>query len=79
MTHAFETWQVQAVRFETSWSNHQSRGAIERLGARRDGVLRAHRRESNGTLGDLVVYSVLQHEWPSVRAGLEHRVAKDGG
>lgn len=76
MTHAFETWKVQAVRYETSWANQQSRTAIERLGARLDGVLRADRLEPNGVLRDTVVYSVLAHEWPGVKSGLEHRLRR---
>lgn len=72
--HAFDTLGVQCVRFETSWANQQSRQAIERLGARLDGVLRADRLESTGDLRDTVVYSILAHEWPSVRTGLEHRL-----
>ena len=76
MTHAFETLGCKAVRYETSWSNQQSRTAIERLGARLDGVLRADRLESNGALRDTVVYSVMAHEWLSVRAGLEHRLRR---
>ncbi|MDF8265384.1 GNAT family N-acetyltransferase [Luteipulveratus flavus] len=74
MTHAFETFGVQCVRYETSWMNAQSRAAIERLGARRDGVLRADRRERTGSLRDTVVYSVLASEWPSVKDGLLHRL-----
>lgn len=76
MAHAFETLGCAAVRYETSWSNQQSRAAIERLGARLDGVLRADRLESNGALRDTVVYSVMAHEWASVRAGLEHRLRR---
>ena len=76
MTHAFEALGCQCVRYETSWANQQSRTAIERLGARLDGVLRADRLEGNGVLRDTVVYSVLAHEWPSVRTGLEARVAR---
>lgn len=76
MTHAFETLGCAGVRYETSWSNHQSRAAIERLGARLDGVLRADRLERNGALRDTVVYSVLAHEWPSVKANLEHRLRR---
>lgn len=76
MTHAFETLGVRAVRYETSWSNQQSRAAIERLGARLDGVLRADRLERNGALRDTVIYSIMEHEWPSVKAGLEMRLLK---
>lgn len=76
MTYAFETVGVECVRYETSWSNTQSRAAIERLGARMDGVLRADRLESNGALRDTVVYSLLKHEWPSARANLRMRLAR---
>lgn len=76
MTYAFEELGCAAVRYETSWANHQSQAAIERLGARRDGVLRADRLESNGALRDTVVYSILAHEWPSSKASLEHRLAR---
>ncbi|MFK4492930.1 RimJ/RimL family protein N-acetyltransferase [Dermacoccus sp. GAS27A] len=76
MTYAFETVGVECVRYETSWMNQQSQAAIERLGARRDGVLRADRREGNGALGDKVVYSILAHEWPASKASLEARLAK---
>ena len=76
MAHAFEELGCRCVRYETSWANQQSRTAIERLGARLDGVLRGDRLERNGVLRDTVVYSVLEHEWPSVRTGLEARVAR---
>lgn len=76
MTHAFDVLGCAAVRYETSWSNQQSRTAIERLGARLDGVLRADKVERNGALRDTVVYSVLAHEWPSVKANLEHRLRR---
>ncbi|MCG7424118.1 GNAT family N-acetyltransferase [Kocuria rhizophila] len=76
MTHVFEELGCRCVRYETSWANQQSRAAIERLGARLDGVLRGDRLERNGVPRDTVVYSVLEHEWPSVRTGLETRVAR---
>lgn len=76
MRYAFEQLGVACVRFETSWSNQQSRQAIERLGARLDGVLRADRLEKTGDLRDTCVYSVLAHEWPSVRSGLQHRLRR---
>ena len=79
MTYAFETAGCAAVRYETSWSNQQSRAAIERLGAHLDGVLRADRLESNGALRDTVVYSILSHEWPSAKANLELRLARHCG
>lgn len=74
MTHAFETLHCRCVRFETSFANQQSRAAIERLGARLDGILRADRLENNGAIRDTVVYSVMRHEWPSVKANLEFRL-----
>ncbi|CAM2892417.1 MULTISPECIES: GNAT family N-acetyltransferase [Dermacoccus] len=76
MTYAFETAQCAGVRYETSWSNQQSRAAIERLGAHLDGVLRADRLASNGALRETVVYSILAHEWPSAKANLELRLAR---
>lgn len=74
MTHAFETLGCEAVRFRTHWMNQQSRTAIERLGARLEGVLRADARDRAGRLRDTVSYSVVAAEWPMVKAGLEHRL-----
>jgi len=74
--HAFETCGVIAVQFCTHWHNRQSRAAIERLGAKQDGVLRNHRVGPDGTLRDTVVYSILPHEWPAVRLGLQARLAR---
>jgi RimJ/RimL family protein N-acetyltransferase len=68
--HAFETLECIAVEFRTHFFNQQSRRAIERLGARLDGVLRNHQRASNGTLRDTAVYSITQAEWPTVKAHL---------
>lgn len=76
LRHAFETLGCPAVEFRTHWLNHQSREAIARLGAKQDGVLRSHSRSKDGTLRDTVVFSILDHEWPMVRAGLEFRLAK---
>ncbi len=74
MTHAFEACDAIAVEFRTHWHNRQSRAAIERLGAKQDGVLRNHRLGPDGSLRDTVVYSVLPAEWPAVKLGLEHRL-----
>lgn len=76
LRHAFETLGCPAVEFRTHWLNHQSREAISRLGAKQDGVLRSHTRTADGTLRDTVVFSILEHEWPMVRTGLEFRLAK---
>ncbi|MGX5717753.1 GNAT family N-acetyltransferase [Arthrobacter sp. MAHUQ-56] len=75
---AFETIGCPAVEFRTHWLNHQSREAIARLGAKQDGVLRNHSRTSDGNLRDTVVFSILEHEWPAVRAGLEYRLDRRG-
>lgn len=76
LRHAFEVLGCPAVEFRTHWLNHQSREAIARLGAKQDGVLRNHSRTKDGVLRDTVVFSILEHEWPMVRNGLEHRLAK---
>lgn len=76
LRYAFETLGCPAVEFRTHWLNHQSREAIARLGAKQDGVLRSHSRTSDGVLRDTVVFSILEHEWPMVRNGLEFRLAR---
>ncbi len=72
--HAFETLDCIAVEFRTHWLNQQSRRAIERLGAKHDGVLRNHRLMPDGSLRDTAVYSILPHEWPAIRAELQRRL-----
>lgn len=76
LAHAFEDLDCIAVEFRTHFLNRQSRAAIERLGAKLDGVLRSHQRTANGALRDTAVYSILPHEWPAVRAGLDFRLAE---
>lgn len=68
--HAFETLGCLAVEFRTHFLNHQSRRAIERLGAKLDGILRQHQRMADGALRDTCVYSIIASEWPAVRSGL---------
>ncbi|MFK7831424.1 MAG: GNAT family N-acetyltransferase [Congregibacter sp.] len=70
LTHAFEQLGCLAVEFRTSFFNQQSRRAIERLGAKLDGVLRQHRRHPDGSMRDTCVYSILDSEWPGVRQNL---------
>src|ERR1700678_1442101 len=72
--HAFERLNCIAVEFRTHFFNHQSRAAIERLGAKLDGILRQHMLVGNGTLRDTCVYSILDREWPTVKAHLTHAV-----
>ncbi|MEP7244097.1 MAG: GNAT family protein [Gammaproteobacteria bacterium] len=71
LTHAFDTLGCIAVEFRTHFFNHQSRKAIERLGAKLDGILRSHQLIDNGSLRDTCVYSVIACEWPAVRAHLQ--------
>src|SRR4051812_21470312 len=70
LAHAFETLGCIAVEFRTHAFNHQSRRAIERLGAKLDGVLRNHQIAANGTLRDTYVFSIIASEWPVVKAHL---------
>lgn len=76
LSHAFETLDCIAVEFRTSFFNFQSRRAIERLGARPDGILRNHMRMPDGTLRDTCVFSILPHEWPAVKKNLEFRLGR---
>lgn len=76
LTHAFETLGVYRVGLTTQWVNFQSRAAIERLGAKQDGVMRAISRYRNGALRDSVEFSIIEPEWPAVKANLEARLAK---
>jgi RimJ/RimL family protein N-acetyltransferase len=70
LRHAFETLGCIAVEFRTNQFNYASRRAIERLGARLDGVLRAHSKNPDGSLRDTYVFSITAAEWPAVRTHL---------
>ena len=74
LTHAFERLDCIAVEFRTHFFNHQSRRAIERLGAKQDGILRSHQIAPNGTLRDTVVYSIIAAEWPTVKTHLTYQL-----
>ncbi len=76
LEYAFGTLGCIAVELRTSWFNHASRAAIARLGAKQDGVLRAHMRHRDGSVRDSVVFSILDHEWPAVRSNLRTRLAR---
>ena len=67
--HAFEAMGCNVVQIRTDWFNRRSQAAIERLGAKRDGVLRSHQM-MDGRLRDLVVYSIIAGEWPGVKRNL---------
>ena len=70
LTYAFERLDCIAVEFRTHFFNQQSRRAIERLGAKFDGVMRNHQIAPNGTLRDTALYSIIASEWPTVKAHL---------
>jgi RimJ/RimL family protein N-acetyltransferase len=75
LTYAFETLGCQCVQLRTDWLNRQSRRAIERLGAKQDGVLRGHK-VIGDRVRDTVVYSILAGEWPGVRRNLTGLLAQ---
>ena len=79
LRHAFEKMGCQCVQFRTDHFNQPSQRAIERLGAKRDGVLRGHRIMADGRVRDTVVYSILTHEWEGVRQNLESRLMRAAG
>lgn len=72
--HAFVRWNCESVVLETSHENLRSQAAILRLGAKRDGVLRANMRHRDGTLRDTHVFSILRSEWPALRSRLERKL-----
>jgi ribosomal-protein-alanine N-acetyltransferase len=74
LRHAFETLGAVRVQFKTDLNNAHSQRAIEKLGSRREGVLRKFQIRTNGYIRDTVVYSVLAEEWPEVKAALEARL-----
>ncbi|WFU05692.1 GNAT family protein (plasmid) [Rhizobium sp. CB3171] len=76
LSHAFDSFGCLAVEFRTHSMNHQSRRAIERLGAKLDGVLRQHMRMRDGSLRDTCVYSIIPSEWPAVRSNLKWQLEK---
>jgi RimJ/RimL family protein N-acetyltransferase len=75
-THAFERWKVRRVRWKTDARNARSRAAILRLGARFDGVLRAHWTGADGTVRDSAFYSMLASEWPEAKEALVRRLER---
>ena len=76
LRHAFEALGCIAVEFRTHFFNQPSRRAIERLGAKLDGVLRQHMRAGDGSLRDTCVYSVIASEWPAVKSNLNWQLTK---
>ena len=78
LAQAFDVMGCNAVQIRTDWFNRASQKAIERLGAKRDGVLRSHQ-VMDGRVRDLVVYSIIACEWPGVRANLRHLLTRRDG
>ncbi|MDR6858099.1 GNAT family N-acetyltransferase [Variovorax guangxiensis] len=76
MSHAFDTLGCHVVGWRTDNFNHASQRAIERLGARKDGVIRGHALRRDGTIRDTVMYSLRSGEWPEVRAQLLYLLDK---
>jgi RimJ/RimL family protein N-acetyltransferase len=75
LTHAFEQLGCLRVQFKTDLRNVRSQQAIERIGATREGVLRAHMVTPEGHIRDSVYYSIIAPEWPQVKALLEGKLA----
>lgn len=76
MTHAFETLGCNVVGWRTDNFNFSSQAAIERLGAKKDGVIRGHAMRRDGTIRDTVMYSLRSGEWPEMKAQLLHSLNK---
>jgi RimJ/RimL family protein N-acetyltransferase len=76
MTHAFEALHCKTIGWRTDNFNFASQQAIERLGARKDGVIRGHALRRDGTIRDTVMYSLTHGEWPEVKAQLLYQLDK---
>lgn len=79
LTRAFEALDCIAVEFRTHWHNRRSRAAIAALGAKQGGVLRNHDVWRDGTVRDVVVFSIIDREWPTVRLGLQEKLRSRTG
>jgi RimJ/RimL family protein N-acetyltransferase len=76
LKHAFEDWRCLSVHFHTDERNEQSAAALQRIGARLEGTLRAHRIAADITPRNSLRFSIVQAEWPGVKSGLERRLAE---
>ena len=79
LSHAFDTLGCAVVGLRTDNLNHASQAAIERLGAKKDGVIRHHGLRRDGTVRDTVMYSILRGEWPEIKSQLHNRLASHAG
>lgn len=77
LTHAFEHWKVHSVSFKTDQRNDRSRRAIERLGARLDGIRRADMPGADGTVRSSAYYSIVAAEWPAIRQRLQQLLLRE--
>jgi RimJ/RimL family protein N-acetyltransferase len=78
LRHAFETLDCRVVGWRTDNFNHRSQRAIERLGAKKDGVIRGHALRRDGSIRDTVMYSLSRGEWPEVQAQLLYLLSRAG-
>jgi N-acetyltransferase len=76
LRHAFETWGCQRVELKTNVLNQRSRSAMLRIGAKEEGILRKHALSDRGVPRDTVYYSVIEEEWPTVKARLQTMLAE---
>lgn len=74
LRHAFDVWDCVRVELKTDVLNEKSRAAMIRMGATEEGVLRRHILTYSGRFRDTIYYSILDHEWPAIRARLEARI-----
>lgn len=77
LTHAFERWRCIRVSFITDVLNQQSRAAILRLGAKQEGIIRSHLIMTDGRYRDSVLFSIIETEWPGVKARLETKLGQN--
>ncbi len=76
LTHIFETLGWKTVGWQTDNLNTRSQKAIERLGAKKDGIIRGHKLRKDGTIRDTVVYSMISNEWPKAKMALVNKLAE---
>lgn len=74
LTYVFETLQYQTVGWRTDIDNHRSQQAIERLGAKKDGIIRGNRVRRDGVISDTVMYSMIYSEWADIKSKLTAKV-----
>jgi N-acetyltransferase len=71
LTHAFENWNCNRVEFKTDLLNEKSRNALLRLGAKQEGIFRAHIVCQSGRLRDSIYFSIINSEWAQIKQNLE--------